>query len=100
MALQNHEAFAELEKLVEESLRWTRDHKGEKYKHAIPCEWCMQQGLFHAMSVLSGSKVSDLRMEYTAKINTEKKPRTKSKVVRRRPETTAAPKRKIVRKKK
>lgn len=70
--------------LLEESLRWSRDHKGETYRHALPCEWCLQQGLCHAIAELTGQTAMEVREFYTEKISKEKKPRGKGKVVRRR----------------
>lgn len=83
---------AAIEKLLVESLRWTRDHKGQKYRHAIPCEWCLQQGLCHALAVLTGATTGEVRKVYTDKVNNENRRR----VVSRRP----AKKKRVVRIKK
>lgn len=75
-----------------QSFRWSRDHKGEKYKHAAPCEWCLQQGLLHALVAITDGTVGERRREYVEKVNAEKKSRKKTK-------KTAAKKRVVVRKK-
>jgi len=74
---------AELVKLLTDSLRWSRDHKGEKQRHMIPCEWCFQQGLCQAIIIgwQDGATVNDIREFYTSKINSEKKPSKKRVVV-------------------
>lgn len=75
-----------IENLLLESLRWSRDHKGETYKHAAPCEWCLQQGLLQSLAVLKHSTPGELRNEYTEQVESEKKQRRRvvKKPVKRR----------------
>ena len=83
-------ALREIEDKLLESFRWSRDHKGEKYRHAIPCEWCLQQGLLLAMAELCGWNPVEKRAEFVERVNSEKKPKrvvkraVKKKVVVRR----------------
>lgn len=66
---------------LEDSLRWSRDHTGEKYKHAGPSEWSYQQGLLFGIASVTGEHIPDIRKQYTEKINNE--PRTKKRTVKR-----------------
>ena len=80
----------ELVELLEDSLRWSRDHKGAQYKNALPCERCLAMGLCHGIASYTGQTSVEVFKKHQMKINNEKIKRRvikrpmKRKVIKRR----------------
>jgi hypothetical protein len=67
-----------LVKLLEDSLRWSRDHKGETYKHALPCEECLAEGLAIGIASYTREMPHDVLNRYKEKIAKEPQPKKRT----------------------
>jgi hypothetical protein len=59
---------AGVEKLIEDSFRFSLTHKGQKYRHAIPCEACFRLGLAEGAAVLTGEKPGEVLIRLEDKV--------------------------------
>lgn len=87
-----------LVRMLEDSLRFSRDHRGAEYKHALPCERCLAMGLAHGIGTYTGQDGLEVFEEYRARINSER-PKKSIRITKSR-NTEPVKKRVVVRRKK